>query len=116
MVLAAFAPETEYALTLDGWMLLEAVNSPLTNGEQPGTQDLLLAMLVMTDEDSVFAARRNRTLDDLLAAASKNKRPADIYGIAPKIHAAIQQAFAVLDSGAKSEKKSQPELVGGSPS
>ena len=39
VVLAAFAPETEYTLTLDGWILLEALGCAYVTGGKPGMRN-----------------------------------------------------------------------------
>lgn len=114
VVLAAFAPETEYTLSLDGWILLEALGSGFTTGDQPTTRDIVLAAFVMTDEDAMLAARRKGTVEDLLRQATAGKRPADAVALIPKITEAINAAFAPTESGAApSEKKRPPAPAGG---
>lgn len=114
VVLRAFAPETEFECTLDAWLLLEALKSPLCNGETPGMRDLLLASLVFTDIDAVHRARKTGKLDDLLASATAGKRPADLLGLPEKVTAAIQAGFAPLDDGTDpAEKKSSAAPAGG---
>ena len=113
-VLRAFAPETELVLTLDGYILLEAMESPLTTGQKPRIYDLVLAALVMTDESAVLAARRAGKVEDLIRANTAGKRPADIVALTPLITAAIAAAFDPVHTGAIStEKKSSQEPVGG---
>lgn len=116
VVLNAFAPETEFVLTLDGWMLLESLDNALTNGTRPKTRDLLLAMLVMTDEEAVFAAKRRGKIDELLSTASAGRKPGDVTGYTEQILAAVEVAFEPSDSGAlrDGEKKSPAAPVGGS--
>lgn len=113
VVLRAFAPETCFTLSLDGWILLEALGSPLTTSGTPGLKDLCLAALVMTDEDAVLAARKSGKLEALLASFTHGKRPADVLGLTDKIHAAINAAFDPADSGVEVEKKSSVAPVGG---
>lgn len=106
VVLRAFAPETDFTLSLDAWILLEALNSPFAAAGTPGLRDMVIAALVMTDEDAVFAARKAGKFDALVAAATAGKRPADVLGLAERIGAAIAAAFLPADSGASPEKKS----------
>ena len=114
VVLAAFAPETEFECSLDAWLLLEALQSPLCQGETPGMRDLLLAALVFTDLPAVRTARKTGKLEDLLARATAGKRPADLLGLPEKVTAAIRAGFAPLDSGTDSaEKKSSAAPAGG---
>jgi len=113
-VVQAFAPDTEFTLTLDGWMLLEALGSNYTNGERPTMRDTVLAILVMTDEDAVFKARKLGKLEQLIASYTADKRPADVLALGDQITAAFQAALAPSDSGAQpSEKKSSPASAGG---
>lgn len=113
VVLRAFAPETEFECSLDAWLLLEAMGSPLCQGETPGMRDLLLAALVFTDISAVRAARKTGKLEDLLAQATAGKRPADIADLPAKVTAAIRAGFEPLDSGAETEKKSSAAPAGG---
>ena len=113
VVLSVFAPETEFSLSLDGWILLEALDSPFATGGKPTTYDLVLAALVMTDESAVLAARRKGTLEELMSAHTAGKRPADVMGLAEPIAAAIAAAFLPVDHGAASEKKSPAAPAGG---
>ena len=114
-VLRAFAPDTPYVLTLDGYLLLEALGSPLATGAKPGMYDMTLAALVMTEEAAVYAARRAGKLDELVRSATAGKRPADIMAITPAIIAAIAAAFDPVNTSASipSEKKSSPAPAGG---
>jgi len=114
-VLDAFAPETEYVLSVDGVMLLEEFESPFITGERcPGMRDILLAILVLTDEDAVLDAKRKGKVDDLIRGISKGRRPAEVLAQGPKITAAMNAALAPLDSGADAdEKKSFLAPVGG---
>jgi len=112
VVVAAFAPDTEYVLSLDGWILLEALGSPFTRQEAPGSRDVVLAALVMTDEDALLAARRNNTLEKLLATATAGKRPADILPLIPKLTAAINAAFEPASGGGTSGEKKKLSGVG----
>ena len=117
VVLRAFAPETEFEVTLDGWMMMEAMGLALTRGERPSTRDLIVAMLIMTDIDAVRKAHRSRKLEELISAACKGKSVGDIMAYTAKITEAIEAAFEPTDSGADAgEKKSSPAPDGGSPS
>ena len=69
VVLAAFAPDTEFSLSLDGWILLESMRNPYVLGQPPGLRDTVLCMLVMTDEDAVFEAKKRGRIDKLIADA-----------------------------------------------
>ena len=115
VVLRAFAPETDYVLSVNGVMLLEACDSPFISGERtPGMRDIMLAMLVLTDEDAVIAAHRKGALDALIHDAGAGRRPAEVFAQAPKIHAAIAAAMEPVDSGADDDqKKSSPGPAGG---
>lgn len=114
VVLRAFAPETAYTLTLNGWILLEALESPFTIGGRPGARDVLLAALVMTDEEAVLKARKAGRLDALLAAATAGKRPAAIIALTEKVGAAIAAAFDPAGDETGTEKKSSAAPAGGS--
>ncbi len=116
VVLSAFAPDTEFELTLNGWMLLESLDNALTNGTRPKTRDLLLAMLVMTDEDAVFVAKRRGKIEELLSSASTGKKPGDVTNYTQRILEAVEAAFEPSDSGAlrDGEKKSPAAPAGGS--
>jgi len=114
VVVAAFAPETEYTLTLDGWILLEALGCAYVSGGRPGMRDSILAILVMTDEDAVFEARKKGKIDQLIRGVTKDKRPADIMAQVDKIRAAFDAALDPMDDGANREKKSSAESDGGS--
>ena len=67
-VLRAFATEAEFILTLDGFLLLEALGSAFATGTHPKLYDVVLAAIVMSDEDAVLAARH---LDHALADADE---------------------------------------------
>lgn len=113
-VLRAFAPEAGFTLTLDGFLLLEALGSAFATGTHPKLYDVVIAAIVMTDEDAVLAARRKGTLDDLVKAFTANRRPADIVALTPRISAAITAAFdPVFTGAAPGEKKSSPAPAGG---
>lgn len=115
VVLRAFAPETCFTLSLDGWILLEAMGSNYTSGALPTMRDTVLAMLVMTDEDAVFEARKKGKIDQLISAATAGKKPGDILCMADKIKEAFEDALNPSDSGADpSEKKSSAAPDGGS--
>jgi hypothetical protein len=105
VVLRAFAPETHFTLTLDGWILLEALESPFVTGQSPGLRDLVIAVLVMTDTAAVADARKNRGFDKLVADATFGKSPGDVMSLVPRITAAIQAAFDPADTGTQTEKK-----------
>jgi hypothetical protein len=114
VVLKAFAPETEYTLTLDGWLLLEALQSGYTTGANPTMRDTILALLVMTDEEAVLKARKAGKIDQLISAFSEGKRPGDVLALGPKIKEAFEAALEPASSGADpSEKKSSQESDGG---
>lgn len=114
VVLAAFAPDTELALSLDGWILLESLRNGYVTGETPGLRDTVVCLLVMTDEDAVFEAKKRGKMDQLIAAATKDKKPGDILSMAEKIRAAFEHAMQPTDSGAEPlEKKSSPAAAGG---
>jgi hypothetical protein len=116
VVLRAFAPETEYEVTLDGWMFMEALGLALTRGERPTTRELILAMLVLTDLTAVKKAHRGRKLELLIAEAAKGKSVGDIMAYTAKVTEAVEAAFEPTDSGADGEKKSSAAPDGGSPS
>ena len=114
VVLRAFAPDTEYVCSLDAWIVLEALGSAFTTGERPGMRDVVIAALVFTDIDAVFAARKTGKLDELVAKATAGKRPADALPLTDKIGEAIKAAFDPSDSGADpEEKKSSAAPAGG---
>ena len=114
VVLRAFAPETEYTCSLDAWILLEALGSPFAAGGNPGLGDLVTAALVMTDTDAVIAARKSGRFAELLANATKGRRPADVLPLTEKLGMAIKAAFDPVDSGADpAEKKSSAAPAGG---
>jgi hypothetical protein len=117
VVLRAFAPETEFTLTLDGALLLEALGCAFITGGTPGIRDAVMAVLVMTDEEAVFEARRKGRFEELMRATTKDRRPADILGLADKIAAALQDAIHPAATGADpaDEKKSAAAPAGGSP-
>lgn len=116
VVLRAFAPETPFTLTLDGWILLEALGNGYVTGAAPGLRDTVVAMLVMTDEDAVIEARKNGKLDVLVKSATAGKRPADATQYFKKIEAAFADAVAPADAGTeRPEKKSSAAPDGGSP-
>lgn len=114
VVLRAFAPETEFVMSLDGWMLLESMDIGLTRGERPTTRDLIIAMLVMTDIDAVFKAKRTRKLDALISEATEGRSVGDIMGYADKVTSAVEAAFEPSDTGTETEKKPSPDADGGS--
>jgi hypothetical protein len=116
VVLRAFAPETDFVLTLDGALLLERLECKYITGGKPGLRDLILSILVMTDEDAVLEALRKRTLDKLMSSASAGKTPGDILQLGDKVAQALATAMEPTDSGTPSEKKSSAERDGGSPS
>lgn len=113
VVLRAFAPETEYVLSLDGYLLLEAIGSPLTKGQVPGLRDIMIALLVMTDTDAVTKARRTGKLDSYISAASAGKKPGDILALAEKVKAAFEEALAPTEDGVTHEKKPSTASAGG---
>lgn len=114
VVLRAFAPETCFTLSLDGWILLEALGSNYVAGRAPTMRDIVMAILVMTDEDAMFEARKKGRIESLIAAATAGKKPGDILCMADKIKAAFEDALNPSDSGAdEAEKKSSPESAGG---
>jgi hypothetical protein len=114
VVLRAFAPETCFTLSLDGWILLEALESNYTAGRAPTMRDTVLAILVMTDEEAVFAARKKGKIEDLIAAATAGKKPSDVLAMADKIAAAFEDALNPSASGADAgEKKSSAAPAGG---
>lgn len=117
VVLRAFAPETEFSLSLDGWILLEALGNKFVTGGSPGFRDVVVAALVMSDEDAVFAARRKGNLDALIAEATKGRRPSHAIAMLPKVRAAFDDSLAPADTGAAAgdEKKSSAAPAGGSP-
>jgi hypothetical protein len=114
VVLRAFAPETCFTLSLDGWILLEALGSAYTTGGQPTMRDTVLAILVMTDEDAVFSARKAGKIEALVAAFTAGKKPGDVLALGDKIKAAFDTALEPSNSGAdSSEKKSSAAPAGG---
>ena len=114
VVLRAFAPDTEFVLTLDGWMLMESLDLPITRGERPKSRDLIIAMLVMTDEVAVRKAIRTRKIDELVKSATKGKSVGDIMAFAAKVTEAVEQAFEPSDTGVETVKKDSAEPAGGS--
>ncbi|MEO5915561.1 MAG: hypothetical protein ABIS50_15110 [Luteolibacter sp.] len=117
VALRAFAPEVDYILTMDAWMLLEALESPYVSGGKLQMRDTMVLLLAMTDTDTLFAAKRKGpdAVEDLLRAAGRTLRPQAVMDLRPKIEAAIDAAFDPLPPG-EAEKKSSAAPVGGSPS
>ena len=113
VVLRAFAPETELVMSLQGWMLLEAMDNALTRGERPDTRDIILAVLTMRDAAAVRKAHQVRKLEDLIAAATKGQSVGDIMAYLPTIAAAIEAAFEpTAEPTATGEKKSHAAPAG----
>lgn len=115
VVLRAFAPETCFTLSLDGWILLETLGCGYTTGAaQPTMLDTVLAILVMTDEDAVLKSRKAGKIEALVSAFSQGKRPADVLALGAKVKQAFEAALEPSDSGADpAEKKSSVAPVGG---
>jgi hypothetical protein len=114
VVLRAFAPETNYTLTLDGYILLEALGCGLMKGTGATMRDMILAILVMTDEEAVMAARKSGRIEALISKFTEGKRPGEIRHLIEKANQAFEEATAPSDTGgAASEKKSSAESDGG---
>jgi hypothetical protein len=116
VVLRAFAPETCFTLSLDGWILLEALGSPYASGGMIQMRDSIILMLAMIDVDALAAARRMgpNAVEDLVLSVSKGKRPAEIVALRPKLEAAVAAALAPISTDAEApEKKSSQAPAGG---
>jgi hypothetical protein len=116
VVLRAFAPETCFTLSLDGWILLEAMQSPYAGGGTIQMRDSVILMLAMIDVDALEAARRMgpKAVDDLVLSVSKGRRPAEIVALRPKLEAAVAAALDPISTDTEApEKKSSPEPAGG---
>ena len=119
-VLAAFAPETEMDLTLEGVLVLESIGCAYINGGTPSLRDAVLVYLSMIDLPAVKAARRTRTVDDLIESWAAGFRPADLIELQPSILQSVAAAFAPIQGSAEAdtesdtiEKKSNQAAAGG---
>lgn len=114
IVLRAFAPDTEFVLTLDGYLLLEALGCAFLRGQFPGMRDIMLAALVMTDCPAVQKAHRQKRVDALLGEAYAGKKPGDILALADAVRTALEDALAPTDDGGvEREKKHSSASAGG---
>jgi hypothetical protein len=115
VVLRAFAADTDLTLTLDGWLLLEALENAYVTGGKPTLRDSIIALLVMTDTDAVADARRRGRMDALVREATADRKPGDILAAVPRIARAFEDALQPTHDGAEHEKKSSAESAGASP-
>lgn len=115
VVLDAFAPETELVLSVNGALLLEALDNPHFVGKRtPTLRDTIIAALVMIDDTAVSQAQRRGKLDDLIREFSSDHSMPEVLSLFPKVTAAIAAALTPLDSGADpDEKKSSAAAAGG---
>ena len=119
-VTAAFLPETEYILDVEGTLILEALDCAwITGSRPPGFRDTLLAHLAMTDLAALKRARQSGTVDALLAQRGRGQPPREVMAQLPAIAAAIK---AATDPAAtpeptgdddSPEKKDSPDADGG---
>jgi hypothetical protein len=127
VVLAAFAPETEYDLDVEAVLVLEALDCAyITGSRRPGVRDAMLSLLAMTDLAALKDARRRGTVEELIAAAGRGRPPRELMARLPAIAAAIAAATGPApetpaadaqddaeDPLAALEKKTAPAPAGG---
>lgn len=94
IVRQAFAPECEHELTMEAVLVLESIGCAYLTGGTPGMKDAVLVWLALTDLPALKAARRQRTVDELVEDWAADKRPAELLALQPHIRAAIEAAFA----------------------
>jgi hypothetical protein len=116
IVQQAFLPETEYVLTLDGALILEALGCRYLTGGQPGLRDIILSILVMTDEDAVILAHRKGQVDKLIQSVTAAHSLGEVLRLGDKVGEALQAALNPTESGVENdEKKSYAAPDGGLP-
>lgn len=122
IVLRAFSPDTGLELSLEGTLVLEALDCAfITGSHKPGVRDSMLALVAMTDLDTLKAARRTGKVDELLEALGREKKPRELMALLPRIAEAVRIASEPAaggedDAGADLsflEKKSGADAAGG---
>ena len=127
VVIAAFAPETEYDLDVEAVLVLEALDCAyITGSRRPGVRDAMLSLVAMTDLPALKDARRRGTVDELLASVGRGRPPRELMERLPAIAAAIAAATGPApetpetdgtdaddDPLAALEKKTAPAPAGG---
>lgn len=111
IVLDAFAPQAALVLTLDAWLLLEALGSPYIIGGTITMRDTVLFYLALADADGLFAARAGGSLDELVHTWAKGRTPQEVLALRPQLAAALAAALAPASGSGADDAKKKPSTA-----